>query len=85
MLQRYAFFTFKWQVETAKSDIMWETSLITATRDHFDRRERRMRTHFILPPDARNNSIHDHFTVKITICVTSLSRLSNRNIWNLIL
>lgn len=36
---------------------MLETSLITATRDHFDRRERRMRTQFILPPGARNNCL----------------------------
>jgi len=55
---------------------MLETSLITVTRDHFDRRDRRMPTHFILPPEARNNSIVACFEVKTITSKTSFSPTS---------
>lgn len=61
---------------------MLETSLITATRDHFDRRERRMRTHFILPPEARNNSIVALLRVKTTTHVSRCSLAPYMNCWN---
>lgn len=61
---------------------MLETSLITATRDHFDRRERRMQTHFILPPEARNNSIVAFNRVKTIAYVSSCWLASNINCLN---
>lgn len=63
-----------------ESDIMLETSLITATRDHFDRRARRTRTHFIPPPDARNNSIIALFMGR-TITYFSGSKLASVVKW----
>lgn len=50
---------------------MLETSLITSTRDHFDRRERRMRTYFILPPQIQSNPVLALFMVKTAARVSA--------------
>ncbi len=61
-----------------ESDIMLETSLITATRDHFDRTTRRTRTClFILPPYARNNSTVALYKVRTITYIDSDSLAFN--------